>query len=74
MGYNLAIILMSERFTKEITETDCGDHIVVNVVTEDEDGGIHVGTDSYEKDTWHTDSDREEAHKNATEKAYSPYN
>ena len=65
---------MSERYTIETTETDCGDHVVVKVVTEDESGGRHVGVASYEKDTWHTDSDREEAHKRAQEQADSPYN
>lgn len=65
---------MSERYTTERSETDCGDHVVVTVVTKDDSGGTHIGTSSYEKDTWHTDSDREEAYKNAEEQAYSPYN
>lgn len=65
---------MSDRETKEIIETTSGDTTVVTHVTVDENGDEHVGTSSYENDTWHTDSDREAAHKEAADEAYSPYN
>lgn len=67
-------MIMSDRHVVETSEFNNGDHTVVTVVSEDEYGNKHVGTSSYENDTWHTDSDRESAHKEATEQSFSPYN
>ena len=62
-------MVMSDRHVVETSEFNNGDHTVVTVVSEDDYGDKHVGTASYENDTWHTDSDRESAHKEATEQS-----
>lgn len=65
---------MSERDVTQVIETEKDGVSTVTVIATDEDGGQHVGTASYEHDTWHTDSDREDAYKEATEESLNTYN
>lgn len=65
---------MSDREVTQIFETENDGVSTVTVISTDEDGGQHVGTASYEHDTWHTDSDREDAYKEATEQSLNTYN
>lgn len=60
---------MSDREVTQIFETENDGVSTVTVISTDEDGGQHVGTSSYELDTWHTESDREDAYKEATEES-----
>ncbi len=65
---------MSERDVTQVIETEKDGVSTVTVIATDADGGSHVGTSSYEHDTWHTDSDREDAYKEATDQALDTYN
>lgn len=60
---------MSERDVTQVIETEKDGISTVTVVSTGEDGSQHVGTSSYEHDTWHTESDRENAYKEATEQS-----
>ena len=60
---------MSERDVTQVIETEKDGVSTVQVISTDEDGGQHVGVSSYEQDTWHTESDREDAYKEATEES-----
>lgn len=64
---------MAERDITEVIETEKDGVSMVIVTSTDENGDKHVGTSSYEHDTWHTDSDRETAYKEATEDSLNPF-
>ena len=60
---------MSERVVTQICETESNGYSTVQVISTDEYGDQHVGTGTYENDTWHTSSDREDAYQRATEQS-----
>ncbi len=57
--------------SREIVSTSefvSGDRTEVTVTAQDtESGEYYTSTRSYENDTWHTDSDRDTAHQEATQ-------
>ena len=62
---------MSEREVTQVIEVEKDGVSPEIVISTDEGGGQYVGTSSYEHDTWHTSSDREDAYKEATEESLS---
>lgn len=73
MGYNCAFFIMS-REVISTSEFVSGDRTEVTVSARDtETGEIYTSTRGYDNDTWHTDSDRDMAHQEATQDALTKY-
>lgn len=60
---------MSERNVTQVFETEKDGVSTVTVISTDEYDRQYVGTSSYQQNVWTTDSDRENAYKNATEQS-----